>query len=358
MFAFIRESADGAARTGKLITAHGEAETPAFMPVGTYGAVKGVAPADLAATGSQIILANAYHLSLRPGAETIAALGGLHKFMGWDGPILTDSGGYQVMSLTALRKIDDDGVSFRSHLDGAALRLTPETSIAAQRQIGADIIMALDECIAWPASREQAETAMKRSADWAARARSAFGSSQKQALFGIVQGGTYADLRRASAADIAALDFDGYALGGLGVGEGAELMADMIELALPHLPDERPRYLMGIGKPADLLIAIGQGVDMFDCVIPTREARHGRAYTDDGIINLRNSVFADDPSLLAGRPKAWLHHLLRAGDPLAASFLSRHNISWFQQFMANARNAIREHRFAAFARAAKERLLH
>lgn len=358
-FAFSLEAKDGAARAGKIITPHGEAQTPLFMPVGTYGALKGVAPSWLAKTGSRVLLGNAYHLALRPGAEKIAALGGLHAFTGWGGAMLTDSGGYQIFSLGGLRQIDDDGVSFRSHFDGSQLRLTPETSLAIQQQIGADIMMVLDECIGFPASYEEAQAAMERSLAWAARAREAFAKSKNsQALFGIIQGGEYEALRTASTKQTTALDFDGYALGGLGLGEGAMRMAATLSHCLPHLPQDKPRYLMGIGAPLDMLAAIEQGVDMFDCVIPSREGRHGRAYSDAGIINLANSRFADDPAPLdpespeadiATRPRAWFHHLLRVRDPLAASLLSWHNINWFQRLMNRAREAILVGQFADFA---------
>jgi queuine tRNA-ribosyltransferase len=349
---------DGAARLGRLETAHGSVETPAFMPVGTSATVKALTPDMVAATGAEMVLANTYHLMLRPGAERIARLGGLHAFMRWPGPILTDSGGFQVMSLKALRAIDDDGVTFRSHIDGAAVRLTPERAIAVQRLLDATISMVLDECPALPAPAEAVARAMRRSLAWAARCRDAFTQRPGYGLFGIVQGGVDAELRAESVAGLTALGFDGYALGGLAVGEGQDATRAVLDATVPLLPHDRPRYLMGVGKPADLVAAVGRGIDLFDCVLPTRSGRTGQAFTRFGALNLRNACHAEDPRPLddelpcpasRGYARAYLHHLVRSGEILGAILLSWHNIAYYQHLMAGMRDAIAHGQFESFA---------
>src|SRR5215210_1960469 len=321
-FSFRLRATDGAARSGEIATPHGIVRTPAFMPVGTQATVKGVPPDEVRRTGADILLGNTYHLMLRPGAERIAALGGLHRFMNWPRPILTDSGGFQVMSLSALRKLDENGVTFRSHVDGAMVELTPERAIEIQNLLGADIIMQLDECLKLPASREEIERAMQLSLRWAERCRRAFDSVPTgRALFGIVQGGDDPALRIASARALVDINFPGYAIGGLAVGEPQAVMLSTIEHVVPVLPADRPRYLMGVGTPEDIVEAVGRGVDMFDCVLPTRNGRHGLAFTRFGPINLRNARHADDPRPLdiespcpAARDysRAYLHHLVKA----------------------------------------------
>src|SRR6185437_9763670 len=309
---------DGAARTGRLRTAHGDIETPAFMPVGTAATVKAMTPEDVAETGARILLGNTYHLMLRPGAERIAALGGLHKFMNWPHAILTDSGGFQVMSLAALRTIGEEGVAFRSHLDGSRHLLTPERSVDIQRLLGSDITMAFDECTPFPAERAAVEASMELSMRWAERSRRAFVERPGHGIFGIVQGGVHAALRRTSADRLTAIGFDGYAIGGLAIGEGQATTFAMVEATVPHLPLDRPRYLMGVGKPADLVGAVRRGIDMFDCVLPTRSGRTAQAWTRAGSLNLRNARHADDPAPLdpqcgcpacTGYSRAYLHHL-------------------------------------------------
>jgi len=356
-FPFTIEARDGEARTGALSTARGAIRTPAFMPVGTAGTVKALYADQVRQTGADIILGNTYHLMLRPGAERLKRLGGLHRFMGWDGPILTDSGGFQVWSLAGLRKLTEEGVTFQSHVDGSRHELSPERAMEIQADcIGADIVMQLDECTAFPAERAAAEDSMRLSLRWAARCKAAFGERADQALFGIVQGSTYPDLRRASAEGLREIGFDGYAIGGLAVGEGFAAMLETIEATAPHLPAERPRYLMGVGRPVDMIEAIARGVDMFDCVMPTRSGRHGQAWTDTGPINLKNARFAEDDSPLdpdsdcpASRDysKAYLHHLVRTGELLGAMLLSWHNIAYYQALMARARSSIAEGRFEA-----------
>ena len=341
-------ASDCAARTGVLKLGRGEVRTPAFMPVGTAGTVKAMFPADVRAAGADIVLGNTYHLMLRPGAERLAALGGLHRFMDWPYPILTDSGGFQVMSLASLRKLTEDGVTFRSHIDGSEHALSPERSMEIQHLIGSDIHMVLDECIAWPADEAEAERAMELSLRWAERSKAAFARIDGRALFGIVQGGTHPALRERSAAGLARLGFDGYAIGGLAVGEGQELMLETIEATVPHLPASHPRYLMGVGTPGDLVEAVARGVDMFDCVMPTRAGRHGQAFTHSGRLNLRNARFCDDMRPLdalamspaAQTPRAYLHHLFRAGEMLGAMLLTAANIGYYQQLMADLRAAI------------------
>lgn len=363
-FAFRVDAVDGAARTGVIATPHGAVHTPAFMPVGTQGAVKGVHWRDVKASGADIVLGNTYHLMLRPGAEQIAKLGGLHRFVNWPHPILTDSGGFQVMSLAELRRIDHNGVTFRSHLDGAMVALTPERAIEIQTLLGADIVMQLDECIRLPQPRAELERAMKLSLAWAERCRRAFESAPPgRALFGIVQGGDDRALRAASARALVDMDFPGYAIGGLAVGEPQHVMLAMIEEVAPLLPADRPRYLMGVGTPDDLLSAASRGVDMFDCVLPTRNGRHGLAYTRFGAINLRNARHAADPRPLdpesrcpAARdyPRAYLHHLVKAGEMVAAMLLSEANLYYYQDLMAGIRAAIAAGTLAEFCAATRE----
>jgi queuine tRNA-ribosyltransferase len=364
-FGFTLKARDGKARQGEITMPRGVVRTPAFMPVGTAATVKAMLPETVEAAGADIILANTYHLMLRPGAERIARLGGLHDFMHWDGPILADSGGFQVMSLAKLRRIEEQGVTFQSHLDGATHLLTPERAIEVQCLLGADIQMVLDECTPFPASREQAASSMELSLRWAERSKRAFQSlaAPGQALFGIVQGSVYPDLRERSAAALVRQGFDGYAVGGLAVGEGQDTMLDMVAVATALLPEDRPRYLMGVGTPGDMLAAIARGIDMFDCVMPTRSGRHCQAFTWDGRLNLRNARYADDPSPLdaasscpaAAYARAYLHHLVRSGEILGAMLLSWANVHFYQDLMAKAREAIQNEAFAAFAEDVKRR---
>ena len=350
---------DGAARTGAITTPRGVIRTPAFMPVGTGATVKAMFPEDVAATGADIILGNTYHLMLRPGAERIARLGGLHKFMHWEKPILTDSGGYQVMSLAKLRRITEDGVTFQSHLDGDTIALTPERAIEVQCLLGADIQMVLDECTSFPATRDEAKASLDLSMRWAERSKAAFAamSAPGQALFGIVQGSVYPYLREESARALIDIGFPGYAVGGLAVGEGQAAMFDMVEIATAVLPEDRPRYLMGVGTPEDMLGAIARGIDMFDCVMPTRSGRHCQAFTWAGKLNLRNARHAEDPSPLdpesacpaAQYERAYLHHLVKSGEALGAMLLTYANVQFYQELMARARDAIADGRFAQFA---------
>jgi queuine tRNA-ribosyltransferase len=349
-FSFAIQARDGAARTGVIATPRGIVRTPSFMPVGTGATVKAMFPEDVAATGADIILANTYHLMLRPGAERIAKLGGLHKFMHWDKPILTDSGGYQVMSLAKLRRIDEEGVTFQSHIDGASVALSPERAIEVQCLLGADIQMVLDECTPFPASRDEAKSSLELSLRWAERSKRAFAELAKpgQALFGIVQGSIYPDLRELSARALLDTGFDGYAIGGLAVGEGQSTMLDMVDVTTGFLPLDRPRYLMGVGTPEDLLLSIARGIDMFDCVMPTRSGRHCQAFTWNGRLNLRNARYADDPTPLdpesacpaAQYERAYLHHLVKSGETLGAMLLSYANVQFYQELMARARAAI------------------
>jgi queuine tRNA-ribosyltransferase len=357
-FAFTLKSRDGAARTGEIATPRGLIRTPAFMPVGTGATVKAMFPEDVREAGADIILANTYHLMLRPSAERIAKLGGLHRFMHWDGPILTDSGGYQVMSLAKLRKLDEDGVTFQSHLDGASVTLTPERAIEVQCLLSADIQMVLDECTPFPATYDEAEKSMQLSLRWAERSKQAFAKMSKpgQALFGIVQGGVYPDLRKLSAEALIGIGFDGYAIGGLAVGEGQAAMLQVLDETVPLLPEDCPRYLMGVGTPEDMLHAIARGIDMFDCVMPTRSGRHCQAFTWAGKLNLRNAHYAEDispldaesPCLAAQYEKAYLHHLVRSNETLGAMLLSFANVAFYQELMARARAAITEGCFADF----------
>lgn len=356
-FDFTIHARDGAARSGVLNTPRGDIRTPAFMPVGTAGTVKALYMDQVKQTGADIILGNTYHLMLRPGAERVKRLGGLHAFSKWSGPMLTDSGGFQVWSLSQLRKMDADGVTFRSHIDGSEHRLTPARSIEIQADLlGADISMQLDECTDYPCTHEDAEASMKLSLDWGERSLEAFGDRADQTLFGIVQGSNYPDLRAASAKAVAAQGFGGIALGGLAVGEGHDQMCRTIDMTVPHLPDAVPRYVMGVGKPIDLIEAVARGVDMFDCVLPTRAGRHGQAWTWDGPINLKNARFAEDQSPLDDAvpcpasqdySRAYLHHLIRSGEYLGSMVLSWHNIAFFQALMQRLRAAISDGTFEA-----------
>ena len=358
-FSFALKARDRQARLGEIATPRGTVRTPAFMPVGTAATVKAMLPETVRAAGTDIILANTYHLMLRPGVERIAKLGGLHRFMSWDDPILTDSGGYQVMSLSKLRRIEEHGVTFQSHIDGATLELTPERAIEVQCLLGADIQIVLDECTPYPATRDEAKSSMELSLRWAERSKQAFQtlSAPGQALFGIVQGSIYPDLREQSAEALKRIGFDGYAVGGLAVGEGQSAMLNTVAVTTAVLPEDRPRYLMGVGTPEDLLAAIARGIDMFDCVMPTRSGRHCQAFTWDGRLNLRNARYADDPSPLdaesvcpaARYSRAYLHHLVKSGETLGAILLSWANVQFYQELMGRAREAIARGEFAAFA---------
>ncbi|WPZ36281.1 tRNA guanosine(34) transglycosylase Tgt [Thalassobaculum sp. OXR-137] len=354
---------DGAARRGRLTLAHGTIETPAFMPVGTAATVKAMRPESVAETGAEILLGNTYHLMLRPTAERIAELGGLHKFMNWNKPILTDSGGFQVMSLAGRRKLDKDGVTFQSHIDGSSHRLTPERSIEIQHLLGSDITMAFDECTPHPATHEQAAESMRLSMKWAARSKDAFTDRPGHTLFGIVQGSVYDDLRRESVEALTGIGFEGYAVGGLAVGEGQEEMFRVLEATVPHLPDDAPRYLMGVGKPGDLVGAVMRGIDMFDCVLPSRSGRTGQAQTRRGPVNLRNARHAADPRPLdadcacpacTGYSRAYLHHLQKADEILAPMLLTWHNLHYYQELMAGLRGAVETGTLADFAAAFAE----
>ncbi|MCF3936647.1 tRNA guanosine(34) transglycosylase Tgt [Acuticoccus sp. M5D2P5] len=351
-------STDGGARRGRVATPHGTVETPTFMPVGTQATVKAMQMRDVLTTGAEVVLGNTYHLMLRPGAERVAALGGLHQFMRWPKTILTDSGGFQVMSLSALRRIDDDGVTFKSHVDGSMHRLTPEGAVDIQLKLGSDIQMQLDECVRLPASEEAVRRSVTLSLDWAARARRAFEAAAPDGRlqFGIVQGGTDPAERARSAGGLTTIGFEGYAVGGLAVGEPQAEMFSTVEAVSVHLPTHAPRYLMGVGTPGDIIGAVARGIDMFDCVMPTRAGRHGVAYTSEGRFNLKNARFADDPTPLdptldcpaaQDYSRAYLHHLVRVGEPLAATLLSWNNIAYYQRLMRELRQAIEERTFAA-----------
>ncbi len=366
-FGYRKIAQDGAARVGEIATPRGIIRTPAFMPVGTGGTVKALYPEQVKATGADIVLANTYHLMLRPGAERIARLGGLHTFMRWDGPILTDSGGFQVMSLGKLRQISEEGVRFQSHVDGTSHMLSPERAIEIQCLLGADIQMQLDECIELPAERRDVERAMELSVRWAERSRTAFESLAKtgQALFAIVQGGTDEELRRRSAEALVGMDFHGYAVGGLAVGEGHDIMLATLEGVTTLLPEEKPRYLMGVGTPLDLIESVARGVDMFDCVMPTRNGRHGLAFTWQGRLNLKNACHAEDTSPLdpqstcpAARDysRAYLHHLIKSGEYLGSMLLSWANTAFYQELMAAMRSSLAEGRFASWAEETKAKL--
>jgi queuine tRNA-ribosyltransferase len=358
-FSFTLLKSDGAARRGEIVTPHGKVQTPAFMPVGTQGTVKGLMPEAVAATGAEIVLGNTYHLMLRPGAERIAALGGLHTFMNWPLPILTDSGGFQVMSLSALRKLTENGVTFRSHLDGAMVELRPERAIEIQALLGADISMQLDECLKLPAAPAEIERAMQLSLRWGERSKRVFEGRAREgyALFGIVQGGDDPRLREQSARALTGIGFDGYAIGGLAVGEPQEVMLKIVAEVAPMLPQDRPRYLMGVGTPDDLMEAVARGIDVFDCVLPTRNGRHGMAFTRFGSINLANARHANDPRPLdeqsphpAARTysRAYLHHLTKANEILGQVLLSTINLAYYQALMAGMREAIAAGRFGDF----------
>ena len=360
-FTFHLDKTDGKARTGLIDTPRGTIRTPAFMPVGTAGTVKAMTTDTVKSTGADIVLGNTYHLMLRPGAEEVAALGGLHRFMNWDRPILTDSGGFQVWSLAKLRKMTEEGVTFQSHIDGSTHSLSPERSIEIQCLLGSDIQMILDECTDFPATRAQAENSMNLTTRWAKRSKAAFDTQPHrkggQALFGIVQGSTFPDLRRAHAEALVDIGFHGYALGGLSVGEEQNLMLDTIEAAEPVLPMDQPRYLMGVGTPEDLVEAVRRGIDMFDCVMPTRSGRHGQAFTSRGRVAIKNARHAADPRPLdADSPceaanlysRAYLHHLYKSGEYLAAMLITWANVAYYQWLMAQMREAIAEQRFEAF----------
>ncbi|MEM1384104.1 MAG: tRNA guanosine(34) transglycosylase Tgt [Pseudomonadota bacterium] len=358
--AFTLLAEDGGARAGRIDTSRGPIHTPAFMPVGTAGTVKAMLPGQVAATGAEILLGNTYHLMLRPGAERVARLGGLHRFMDWPGPILTDSGGFQVMSLAALRKLTEDGVTFRSHIDGSKHHLTPESSMEIQRLLGSDIVMSFDECTPFPAEKKVAAGSMQLSMRWARRSREAFGERPGHALFGIQQGSTFEDLRRESAEALTQIGFDGYAVGGLAVGEGQEMMFDVLDYAPGMLPRDRPRYLMGVGKPDDLVGAVARGIDMFDCVLPSRSGRTGQAFTRMGVVNIKNARHLDDPRPLdpdcscpacMGYSRAYLHHVYKAGEIIASMLMTAHNLWYYQELMGGMRRSIADGRFVEFVRA-------
>jgi queuine tRNA-ribosyltransferase len=364
-FSFTLKTTDGAARRGEFVTPRGAVQTPAFMPVGTQGTVKGLTPEQVKATGAEIVLGNTYHLMLRPGAERVAELGGLHKFMNWDRPILTDSGGFQVMSLSPLRKLTENAVTFRSHIDGAMFELTPERSIEIQGLLGSDIVMQLDECLKLPAPRAEIERAMQLSLRWAERSKKAFEKEARAgaALFGIVQGGDDMALRSQSAKALVDIGFHGYAVGGLAVGEPQDVMLKTVEETTPALPADRPRYLMGVGTPEDMLEAVARGIDMFDCVMPTRNGRHGTAFTKAGSLNLANARFATDTSPIdadsAHGPtrdysRAYLHHLVKANEMLGAILLSAINLAYYQELMRGIREAIETGKFEEFRQTIKE----
>ena len=349
MFGYKIESRDGKARQGVVSTARGEIRTPAFMPVGTAATVKGMMPESVAATGADILLGNTYHLMLRPGAERMARLGGLHKFMNWAGPILTDSGGFQVMSLTGLRKLTEEGVKFKSHVDGSEHFLSPETSMEIQRLLGSDIVMCFDECTPFPATEKVSIESMQRSMRWAQRSKDAFGDRPAHALFGIQQGSIFMGQRLESADALKAIDFDGYAIGGLAVGEGQAAMFDVLDYAPGQLPDEKPRYLMGVGKPDDIVGAVQRGVDMFDCVLPSRSGRNGQALTRMGAVNIKNARHADDPRPLdpectcpacSHYSRAYLHHVFKANEIISSMLMTWHNLHYYQELMSGLRAAI------------------
>ena len=348
---------DGAARRGRLSTAHGEVNTPAFMPVGTAGTVKAMMPEDVAETGSEIILGNTYHLMLRPTAERVARLGGLHQFMNWPKPILTDSGGYQVFSLSKRRTINEQGVIFQSHIDGARIELTPERSIEVQKLLGSNITMVLDECTEWPVSKEDARKSMELSMRWAVRCKNTFEPRPGYGIFGIVQGSMYPELRRESVASLINTGFDGYAIGGLAIGEPQEGMFGVLDYTVPALPKGRPRYLMGVGKPVDIVGAVRRGIDMFDCVIPTRSGRTGQAFVRGGSLNLRNAKHVENNRPLdaacrcrvcANYSRAYLHHLVKAGEMLAGMLLTLHNLHYYQALMARIRESIESGKMSDF----------
>ena len=348
-FSFDLKATDGKARTGVIHTPRGEVRTPAFMPVGTAATVKAMMPESVRATGADILLGNTYHLMLRPTAERIDRLGGLHKFMNWDRPILTDSGGFQVMSLAGLRKLTEKGVTFKSHIDGSKHELTPERSMEIQRLLGSDIVMCFDECPALPADRDRIADSMRLSMRWAERSRDAFGDRPGHALFGIMQGGLEKDLREESAEALKAIGFEGYAVGGLAVGEGQEAMFDCLDYAPDFLPTDKPRYLMGVGKPDDIVGAVARGIDMMDCVLPSRSGRTGQVFSRRGVVNIKNARHADDPRPLdedctcpacSNYSRAYLHHVFRANEMISGMLLTWHNLHYFQEIMAGMRDAI------------------
>ena len=356
-FRFDLTATDGKARTGAISTPRGTIRTPAFMPVGTAATVKGMLPESVAATGADILLGNTYHLMLRPTAERIDRLGGLHRFMNWDKPILTDSGGFQVMSLAALRKLTEEGVTFKSHIDGSRHHLSPERSMEIQRLLGSDIVMCFDECPALPATDAEVAKSMRLSMRWAQRSRDAFGDRPGHALFGIQQGGVTQELRAESAEALRAIGFDGYAVGGLAVGEGQEAMFGVLDYAPDMLPVDKPRYLMGVGKPDDIVGAVKRGIDMMDCVLPSRSGRTGQAFTRHGVVNIKNARHQDDPRPLdeacscpacRGYSRAYLHHVFRAGEMISGMLLTWHNLHYYQELMQGMRDAIGAGRFAAF----------
>ncbi len=356
-FSFQVHGRDGAARTGTLGTAHGDIRTPAFMPVGTAATVKAMRPEAVRETGADILLCNTYHLMLRPGSERVAKLGGLHRFMNWQGPILTDSGGFQVMSLAKLRKMDESGVIFQSHIDGRKFELTPERSIEIQHHLDANITMQLDECTPYPVSETDADMSMRLSLRWAQRCRDAFTERAGYGLFGIVQGSVFPDLRTESARGLIDIGFDGYAVGGLAVGEGQEQMLRVLDVAVPALPDDKPRYLMGVGKPDDIVEAVCRGIDMFDCVLPTRSGRTGQGFTRRGTVNMMNARHAEDPRPLdedCGCPacrdysRAYLHHLFKSREILGYTLLTWHNLHYYQELMGGLRDAISDGTLSAF----------
>ena len=362
-FSFKINNKDGNARTGVVSTAHGEIRTPAFMPVGTAATVKAMMPKSVKSTGADIILGNTYHLMLRPTAERIASLGGLHKFMNWHGPILTDSGGFQVMSLSQIRKISEEGVRFQSHIDGSKHMLSPERSMEIQHLLGSDITMIFDECTPFPATEDIAKDSMNLSLRWAERSKDAYKERDGYGLFGIVQGSVYENLRMESANELKNIGFDGYAIGGLAVGEGQELMFKTLDYTTPVLPEDRPRYLMGVGKPDDLVGAVKRGVDMFDCVLPTRSGRNGQAFTSKGAINISNAKYKDDTAPLDENcncpackdySRAYIHHLVKSKEILGSMLMTWHNLQYYQNLMSSMRSAIDNGEFESFEKSFKE----
>ena len=358
-FSFAVTGRDGRARRGQITTPHGVIDTPAFMPVGTAATVKAMLPENVATTGAQVILGNTYHLMLRPGAARVQALGGLHQFMNWPGPILTDSGGFQVMSLAELRKVSEVGVRFKSHIDGSEHMISPETSMDIQRALGSDIVMAFDECTPHPAEKTVAADSMRLSMRWADRSRAAFGDRPGHALFGIQQGSVFRDLRAECSEALTAIGFDGYAIGGLAVGEGQDAMFEVLDFATDMLPDDRPRYLMGVGKPTDIVGAVARGVDMMDCVLPSRSGRTGQVFTRRGVVNIKNARHRDDPRPLdeacacpacRSYSRAYLHHVFRSGEIIASMLMTWHNLHYYQELMGTIRCAILRDDYAEFER--------
>ena len=367
MLKFTTHTTDGKARHGTLETAHGSIQTPAFMPVGTVGSVKAMTPQAVRETGAEIILGNTYHLMLRPTAERVAAFGGLHRFMNWPGPILTDSGGFQVMSLSGLRKITEEGVAFSSHLSGERFMLTPERSVEIQHLLDSDITMAFDECVKYPAEKDVVRTSMERSMRWEKRSKEAFTDRPGYGLFGIVQGGMFRDLREKSIQALTDIGFDGYAIGGLAVGEGQEMMFSVLDYTACALPADKPRYLMGVGRPSDIVGSVARGVDMFDCVMPSRSGRTGQAFTSHGVLNMRNACHTDDRAPIDAEctcpacqhyTRGYIHHLFQAGEILGAMLLTQHNIHFYQNLMRQIRQAIDEQRYQAFHDGFMERYAH